>query len=338
MGVVPSIVRGLLAARKEVKGKMASLNGLEHMLANQLQLAFKVSANSAYGILTSFLGPLAMPECGMCVTAVGRKSIRKVAEIMRCEHNGRVIYGDTDSAFVVFKNIAPEKLDEWCTRVAKAVKDIYRKLLCGMIDGKSKEWVETTLVQSVCTLCSGALPLTDYAVTSSLKNIDDMKISVKSDKKVCYGSYTISRINEDEKKRATQMRKKGATSELDFYRASLPNHVQLALTMRERGQAVESGARLTMVFVRKSCKLEELEYFQTFCNKKRMLDTLHYLSLLMNPAAELFGAYFGREFESYFQVLYRAHAAKLQSVRELSALTYSVTLNDPFELRQSVLK
>jgi len=133
-GVVPSLLRGLLGARKvarvqedryrrlaeSVPGEDASVDaeveaaggrGTAQSLAGvfeKRQLAYKVSANSMYGAMGASNGFLPIRPVAMCIPYIGRVSIRKVVTFMEAAPNhGKVVYGDTDSAFVGFPGLSP---------------------------------------------------------------------------------------------------------------------------------------------------------------------------------------------------------------------------------------
>ena len=73
------------------------LNTLETLIVvlNKRQLAFKVSANSMYGIMGMNKGLLPFMPGAMCTTAMGRKNIRKVADVIVKKYKGELIYGDS---------------------------------------------------------------------------------------------------------------------------------------------------------------------------------------------------------------------------------------------------
>lgn len=123
-GILPSIIQNLLSARKSVRNQMKNFdkNSLQWSILNNRQLAYKVSANSMYGILPTKVGYLPFLPAGMCVTAVGRQSISKVSEIINTEYKGEVIYGDTDSNYVIFPHIKTlDKLWDYCHKVSDEV-------------------------------------------------------------------------------------------------------------------------------------------------------------------------------------------------------------------------
>ena len=107
IGVLPTIIKNLLDARKQVRKQMKEIdkNSLLYDILNKRQLAYKVSSNSMYGALTTKKGYLPFLPGGMCICAVGRKSIHRVSEIIKKDHGGKIIYGDTDSNYVVFPHL-----------------------------------------------------------------------------------------------------------------------------------------------------------------------------------------------------------------------------------------
>jgi DNA polymerase elongation subunit (family B) len=96
-GVLPTIIRNLLDARKSVRKQMKDVDPstLLYDILNKRQLAYKVSSNSMYGALTTRRGYLPFMPAGMCVTAVGRQSIERVSQIIQQEHQGQIVYGDS---------------------------------------------------------------------------------------------------------------------------------------------------------------------------------------------------------------------------------------------------
>lgn len=105
-GVLPRVLRRLVAQRREVKRLLKeerSRTGKETLRAQQLdirQLAIKLTANSLYGCL-GFEGSrfFARPLAEM-VTSQGRDTLQKTVDLARDTFNAQVIYGDTDSLFV----------------------------------------------------------------------------------------------------------------------------------------------------------------------------------------------------------------------------------------------
>ena len=104
-GVIPTIIQSLLDSRKKVKGLMKTCTESQKIVYDKEQLAYKVSANSMYGAMGVKRGYLPFMPGAMCVTYAGRKSLEKTAELIKNKFDGNVIYGDTDSNYVIFPKL-----------------------------------------------------------------------------------------------------------------------------------------------------------------------------------------------------------------------------------------
>ena len=69
------------------------------------QLAYKVSANSMYGAMGVTRGYLPFMPGAMATTAMGRKNIGIVSEIIPEKFGGKLVYGDTDSNYIIFPHL-----------------------------------------------------------------------------------------------------------------------------------------------------------------------------------------------------------------------------------------
>lgn len=110
IGILPEMLTDLLSARKNTKTQMKEKkkelkladDSLKTDIATAItvldkrQLAFKVSANSAYGAMGVQRGYLPFMPGAMVTTARGRESIQKVAQYIPEKYGGQLIYGDTD--------------------------------------------------------------------------------------------------------------------------------------------------------------------------------------------------------------------------------------------------
>lgn len=127
-GILPTIIQNLLDARKNTRkeinkykdrikaikngemkednefGNSQALSTLCNVL-DKRQLALKVSANSMYGALGVKRGYLPLMPGAMCVTYMGRTNIQKVSRDIQEIHNGKLVYGDTDSNYVCFPHL-----------------------------------------------------------------------------------------------------------------------------------------------------------------------------------------------------------------------------------------
>ena len=102
-GVIPRILWRLLVERKRVRGLIkGEPDPFRRSILDGLQLAYKVTANSLYGQLGAPTSPVFMPELAAATTAVGRQMLMKLREHVETCSSGHVVYGDTDSCFMVF--------------------------------------------------------------------------------------------------------------------------------------------------------------------------------------------------------------------------------------------
>lgn len=150
-GVVPTIIIELLAARKRVrkdiekneerideietllesnpsnasklKDEMLRLKEINQVL-DKRQLAYKVNANSMYGMFGAENGYLPFFQGAETVTFVGRRSIMEASDRISTHWGGRVIYNDTDSAYCYFEALKDKTIKEIWEFALKVVDDI----------------------------------------------------------------------------------------------------------------------------------------------------------------------------------------------------------------------
>jgi DNA polymerase delta subunit 1 len=108
-GVLSGILQSLWKNRKITKKEMnTTKDPFEKVVLNAKQLAIKVSMNSIYGFTGATVGALPCLGISQSVTGCGRQMIeqtqRHAQEMFNCE----IIYGDTDSCYVIF----PEPVDQ----------------------------------------------------------------------------------------------------------------------------------------------------------------------------------------------------------------------------------
>lgn len=100
--VLPELLSELAKSRKLYKNKMnETKDPFIKELYNKTQLAYKVSMNSVYGFLAA--QKLTCKPIAESVTSIGRTMIDKTKSYIEENYKkSRVIYGDTDSVFVIF--------------------------------------------------------------------------------------------------------------------------------------------------------------------------------------------------------------------------------------------
>ncbi len=121
-GIIPKILRTLLAARKEVKNQMKPLekakeegrpyDEVQLVVLNQRQLAIKCSANSYFGFCGAYIGKLPLLEAAMAVTAKGREIVTAYKTYLREKYGAVIVYGDTDSVMEKFLHLAGKSWEE----------------------------------------------------------------------------------------------------------------------------------------------------------------------------------------------------------------------------------
>lgn len=122
-GVLPTIIQNLLDTRKQVRQDMKLIKDKELLnVMNQRQLSYKVSANSIYGATGVKVGALPFMPIAMCVTFIGRESIQNAAAILKTL-GGTIVYGDTDSNYVIFKEIQGTH-EEKCKKIWEKAENV----------------------------------------------------------------------------------------------------------------------------------------------------------------------------------------------------------------------
>jgi DNA polymerase elongation subunit (family B) len=128
-GVLPSIIKGCLAARKETRRLLAQISktSSDWTILNQRQLAYKVSANSIYGFTgIGEKGMLSLLPLAMCITQRGRENVKRAAEEMSKRYGAFVVYGDTDSNYVTFPTLSSsEAVWDLSVRAASEISSLF---------------------------------------------------------------------------------------------------------------------------------------------------------------------------------------------------------------------
>lgn len=176
-GLIPRLLRRLLATRKAVKKEMvhaeatvrmvegkASAEDLEEYtkrgweivdpgslsaadvaklrvrvkVLNARQLALKVSANSMYGALGAKNGLVPLVSGAASVTAMGRKYIEDtIAYVRKHVAEATVVYGDTDSAMCSFAQCTTQEAFVLAKRTAQAVTQALKCAMLGVAEDKT---------------------------------------------------------------------------------------------------------------------------------------------------------------------------------------------------------
>jgi DNA polymerase elongation subunit (family B) len=354
-GVLPTVITNLLDARakvrahmKTLKKKLDTLSGdeLTHTknlinILNKRQLAYKVSANSMYGTLGVRRGMLPLMPGAMCVTAMGRYQIKRAAHYLIDKYQAKAIYGDTDSTYVQFPNIPPEEL--WAHS-----RNIEREML------RDKVFPEPMVLEFEDAIYNPFFILTKKRYMWRYYNEDGTHSTDVGNKGVVLARRGTSKFLKDVyegvvngifegwNKNTTllyildNMNKCCSSSlpiedfiitkkvgDVDTYAKdrSLPAHVRLAETMRERGTRVDVGERLEYVVTirgglkgRVMEKAEDVEYQKRYSHIIPM-DYLYYIHLIMKQVDELLTVAF--KMDKFVDSQYKLRIKKYKLMDEL---------------------
>lgn len=106
-GFIPSVLKRILDRRLDAKQRMnEATDPLEKKMLNVTQNALKIIANSFYGYMGYPRARWYKKECAESTTSYARMYTKMAMAIAEEEYGFKVVYGDTDSLFMV---AAPEK-------------------------------------------------------------------------------------------------------------------------------------------------------------------------------------------------------------------------------------
>ena len=112
--IIPEILQELLKQRKNTRKTQKNFpeNSFEWNIYEGLQLAYKITANSIYGLTGAQTSKIYLPEIAASTTATGRNLIKFTKKHYESHYDCKVVYGDTDSVFIRFncKDINGKKL------------------------------------------------------------------------------------------------------------------------------------------------------------------------------------------------------------------------------------
>jgi len=105
IGILPRMMKILLSERIRYKNLLTKSSGSDYIIYDKRQYALKIQANSIYGCLgSSSLKYLRFLTGAECTTGMGRNYLNKTIDLIHQCTNFKVIYGDTDSCLIEYKN------------------------------------------------------------------------------------------------------------------------------------------------------------------------------------------------------------------------------------------
>ncbi len=142
-GVLPSVLKELMEARKAVKKQMKSETDKERARTlNAKQLALKDMANSLYGYTGYIRARLYVMDVANSITAYGRENIIKTKKIIEDEFPVEVLYGDTDSMFI--KTSLQDLEEAW--HLGEKISESVSKKLSGFLRLEFEKIYKTFLI------------------------------------------------------------------------------------------------------------------------------------------------------------------------------------------------
>ncbi|XP_058083823.1 DNA polymerase zeta catalytic subunit isoform X2 [Magnolia sinica] len=126
-GVLPRLLEEILSTRimvKKAMKKLAPSQRVLHRIFNARQLALKLISNVTYGYTAAgFSGRMPCAELADSIVQCGRKTLETAISFVNTHENwnARVIYGDTDSMFVLLKGRTMEQAFRIGQEIASAV-------------------------------------------------------------------------------------------------------------------------------------------------------------------------------------------------------------------------
>ena len=216
---------------------------------------------------------------------------------------------------------------------SKVIRDIYEDVIRMVLNRTLEIDLISKFLRYVDLLYVKQPQIEDFAMSKSVKGIENFIISIRDSKTLQYGDYVVPRLKDNPVDRAMQLEEKHARNEQEFYQAHLPGAVQLALRMRARGQHIESGSRLSYIVSRRadyrasvSDKMEEIDYFKMNYSKQ-MIDVSHYLHLLINPIEEVLTVMYGKNrYKNFMKDIYTYRNKYNQVVNQLYHLFHPIHL------------
>eukprot|EP00039_Didymoeca_costata_P030835 m.31646 g.31646 ORF g.31646 m.31646 type:complete len:1080 (+) comp8334_c0_seq1:529-3768(+) len=316
-GLLPKILKDLLAARKRAKKELkAETDPFKKAVLDGRQLALKISANSVYGFTGATVGRLPCLEISASVTAFGRAMIEKTKSLVEEKYtiaNGhvadaKVIYGDTDSvmckfgltdmqevmtvaeeaaAYVTKHFVSPIKLE--FEKVYFPYLLINKKRYAGLY-WTNPEKYDKMDTKGLVTVRRDNCPLVVTLINTCLQKL---LIERNVEAAISYAKSVIADLLQNKIDISQLVITKQLSKTRDDYDAKQA-HVELAERMRKRdpGSAPSMGDRVPYVFIKshKNAKGYEKSEDPIYVLEKNIpLDTKFYLEKqLTNPLLSIF--------------------------------------------------
>lgn len=305
-GIFPDMVTRLLEARSNAKKLMKEKTGEERRILNAKQLALKDMANSLYGYTGYMRARLYMIDVANSVTAYGRENLEKTRRLIEENFSDvKVIYADTDSAFVKTSLTSLDEAKELGEKISKFVtsnlsgvlelefEKIYKPFLIltkkryagWRFDHSNGEWHDEIEMRGIETVRRDWCPLVSEIM------VDVLNIILKEGD-VQRAATLVKETLDKLKKGQIPMEKltviKGIAQSLDSYRGTLP-HIELARKIASRNpqEPPRIGDRLGFVIVKGNMMLSKRAEDPAYAAKHNLpIDSDYYIESQLFPPIE----------------------------------------------------
>ncbi|RLE60051.1 MAG: DNA polymerase II, partial [Thermoprotei archaeon] len=294
-GFYRRVLKRLLEARKAVRSKLKDLEpgSPEYRVLYERQRALKVIANATYGYCGWLGARWYKREVAETTTAWGRHTIRDTIDLAR-KLGLRVIYGDTDSIFVVYDKAKVDELtriirdklgleikpDKIYTRVFFTEA---KKRYCGLLtDGR----IDVVGLEAVRGDWS------ELAKEVQEKVIEIILRENRVDRAVDYVRDVIRKLESGKIPLSKLIIWKTIGKELEEYEAAAA-HVSAARKLIEAGFKVDKGDKVGYIIVRGSGRLSDKAMPYIFVDSIDQVDIEYYIKKQVVISALRILEYFG---------------------------------------------
>lgn len=334
VGILPLTLEILLKKRKDTRKLMETeQDDSRKSVLNGLQLAYKVVANSVYGQCGSSTSSIRKIEVAACTTAAGRERLQFAKMIVETQFDGEIVYGDTDSIFIKFKNkslaesieLAKECADKITSLCRKPYRIEYEKTFFPFILFCRKRYVGMKYEEDVtkCKRMTMGVALKRRDNAPIVKDIFGGALDILLEQKNIQVAQEFVRTSLVELMKGTApIEKFIITKQLrdDYKKPEQIAHRVLAdrMTERDPGNKPQVGDRLSFAFVdslkgekMQGNRIEHLDYIK---KHKLKPDVEFYITnQIQNPVAQLFALSI-EKLEGYvpkrYDLLYAEQTAK----------------------------
>jgi DNA polymerase I len=255
-GILPEMLKGLLAQRTALKAEMKTTTDEKRKkYLNSLQDAVKVIMNSFYGVFCSSFFRLTDSRIGAAVTGWGRRSTKHIINTLTNE-GITVVGGDTDSTFIASPHSDIEETkkfgEELCKRFSHGAMQIeFEKVFSSMYThGKKKRyfgniiWPKADLlIRGYETRRSDSFEFMTDCLMESFKLILDDKHKECKAKSIMW----VKQLLDGEIPPEKLVVAKSTKSESEYKNPEIMPAVLVARQMRERGIFIPSNWRVSWI-------------------------------------------------------------------------------------------